>query len=40
MNNALSVADFANDAPYEPIGIPESVNSQVRRFCKPCILLD
>ena len=40
MNNAFSVADFANDAPNEPIGIPESVNSQVRRFCQPCVLPD
>ena len=37
MNNALSVADFANDAPKEPIGIPQYVNSQVKRFCSPCI---
>ena len=37
MNNALAVADFANDVPNEPIGIPASVNSQVRRFCSPFI---
>ena len=37
MNKALSVADFANDAPSGPIGIPETVNPQVRKFCSTCV---
>ena len=40
MNNALSVADFAYDAPSEPIGIHESVNPQVRKFCSTWVLPD